>query len=56
MLDFYVDYSLRLGPMALSYCINTTSTLLAAVFKMASVDRAVECVVSNSDADELVNS
>ena len=28
-------------------------TLLAAVFKMASVDHAVECVVSNSDADEL---
>ena len=28
-------------------------TLLAAVFKMASVDHAVECVVSNSDADEV---
>ena len=28
-------------------------TLLTAVFKMASVDDAVECVVSNSDADEL---
>ena len=31
-------------------------TSLAAVFKMVSVDRAVECVVSNSDTDELVNS
>ena len=28
-------------------------TLLAAEFKMASFDHAVECVVSNSDADEL---
>ena len=30
-----------------------TTTLLAAIFKMASVDHAVEYVVSNSDADEL---